>query len=888
MEIGTLDNLTLIPDTFTSTSQTISVETTSRDGYSVTFETSGNTTDLRLVGSDNIGIPTITLPNGSGTIKSSAFKYEYGYSTDGKNFKPVPRVDGSMDIIGSTSVSNAGSPDSYTLTYGVKTPEDIPSGTYVRTFIITASANNSSTCPPGYVCYNDNGGNGDVVMDDQPAESNSSVTLMAPKYQREGYGFLAWNTKEDGTGVSYGPNQTIQTGDLSENGLSLYAKWIASSGTIQNWSGCEALPIGSTTALTDIRDGNVYTVAKLVDHECWMAENLRLDFSNSSVSITSENTNNPGEGFMSMVNSHPASSSDFCTTDTSACTNKIQYNNGNITGAEDWSVYAYGAYYNWYTATAGYGTRSVADTNGAVAGDICPKGWKLPTGRGISGNLAKLDIALGGTGTNQKNPNTSGSWRSFPVNLVYSGEFNGTTIATGESGHYHASTANSLARSNNLWIVPSSVSTNSNGAYKSRGQAIRCMAVNSFTIEFDKNTQSTVSGTMKPQEITRGVEENLTANTFSIEDTTTGGYRFLKWNTKADGSGTDYADGAAVRNLAAAGEKITLYAQWEEYSFVDITVAFADYGTSKVSFANSIYGDREVTENGGVVKLVSGKSYALSMELASGYEFVNWSATNGSLGNANTNPTTYNPNGTATLTVATRIREGKLYLQDITLASCTTTPTVAYDNRDEEGYLIQRLDDGKCWMLDNLRLGSTSNIAPLTTANTNIASNGFTLPASGTVNSYLEPQLDASRANTTSTMPYGIGSGKIGVYYNYCAASAGMVCSSNSTSNTDYDICPKGWRLPNGNKNSGDFASLYAAYGSKASQALTALSANLSGYINSRSPSSVTGLNSNGYFWSSTSYNANKSSMLDASRNGFGFSGGGVRNNGLSIRCRLK
>ena len=41
-------------------------------------------------------------------------------------------------------------------------------------------------------------------------------------------------------------------------------------------------------------------------------------------------------------------------------------------------------------------------------------------------------------------------------------------------------------------------------------------------------------------------------------------YKFLGWNTKADGTGTFLADKAKIPNLSStAGEVVVLYAQWE-------------------------------------------------------------------------------------------------------------------------------------------------------------------------------------------------------------------------------------------------------------------------------------------------------------------------------------
>ncbi len=64
----------------------------------------------------------------------------------------------------------------------------------------------------------------------------------------------------------------------------------------------------------------------------------------------------------------------------------------------------------------------------------------------------------------------------------------------------------------------------------------------------------------------------------------------------------------------------------------------------------------------------------------------------------------------------------QVYMQDMDPSVCTETPTIVIDNRDEHPYLVQRLADGKCWMLDNLDLDLTdeSIVANLTTENTNI------------------------------------------------------------------------------------------------------------------------------------------------------------------------
>ena len=82
-----------------------------------------------------------------------------------------------------------------------------------------------------------------------------------------------------------------------------------------------------------------------------------------------------------------------------------------------------------------------------------------------------------------------------------------------------------------------------------------------FNVTFNANDGS---GATETQAIRRGQEGNLMANAFTYEGST-----FTGWNTAADGSGTAYADGAAV-TLAA---DTALYAQWDKY---DITFVNAD------------------------------------------------------------------------------------------------------------------------------------------------------------------------------------------------------------------------------------------------------------------------------------------------------------------------
>jgi uncharacterized repeat protein (TIGR02543 family) len=78
-----------------------------------------------------------------------------------------------------------------------------------------------------------------------------------------------------------------------------------------------------------------------------------------------------------------------------------------------------------------------------------------------------------------------------------------------------------------------------------------------YTVQFNANADG-VTGTMADQMFTYDTAQSLTKNTF-----TRTGYTFLGWNTKADGTGTGYADVANVSNLTTEnGATVILYAQW--------------------------------------------------------------------------------------------------------------------------------------------------------------------------------------------------------------------------------------------------------------------------------------------------------------------------------------
>ena len=414
----------------------------------------------------------------------------------------------------------------------------------------------------------------------QPFSWDSSAftaPLKAPNMKRNGYSFAGWSgdpnvassINSSNHSKIYGPNEVFSTSqndliDLADEdgNIDLYAVWLPSSGSLQQFS-CNSLSVGEVTSLTDIRDDNVYSVAKLSDNNCWMIENMRLDFSNmvNGVSITSDNTDNPSSAFVTAVTSaQPISASSFCVTKSSSCINRINYDieNLNYLSSTDFSYgvprYEYGVYYNWYTATAGNGTYAISSSS--VNGSICPQGWRLPTGSS-SGETSIMARSA---------QDDSSNVGAFPYNFVISGfvyNTNGTPVLNRESvGWVQSSTALDTSASYDLYLYSSAnaiqVSYN-NQSYKYRGRSIRCIANTPVTYALLYDAGEDATNIPESQTITNG----NTFHDFIIPNSTPtrANYSFDGWATSSSATSPDYSPGDTIRVTSAI---TTLYAVWSQ------------------------------------------------------------------------------------------------------------------------------------------------------------------------------------------------------------------------------------------------------------------------------------------------------------------------------------
>ena len=248
-----------------------------------------------------------------------------------------------------------------------------------------------------------------------------TTNLHTPNFRNDGYGFAGWNTKPDGTGVMYGPNELIT---MPSTGLKLYAIWVKAEENVAMQSFDDtaepyaSYPNGKVLALKDNRNNQVYTVAKLPDGKWWMTENLRLN--PVGIQLTAANTNNPTQAVQNITKS-----ANMCNEKTAACINQFVFNISNVypsSSINGYFAYGNGGYYNTYAATAGHAAVDIDNpTTEQVTGDICPKGWHLPIS-GENGDFRTLDISLGGNGHNTLSSyEHAQKYFKAPINFILSG-----------------------------------------------------------------------------------------------------------------------------------------------------------------------------------------------------------------------------------------------------------------------------------------------------------------------------------------------------------------------------------------------------------------------------------------------------------------------------------
>ena len=707
---------------------------------------------------------------------------------------------------------------------------------------------------------------------------------------------------------------------------------------------CPTIP----TAFYDPRDGEVYTVQKLADGNCWFLENLRLGSASSSIELTSENTNMPAGTTYTLPASSNGSFDVWETPLINVSSKDLEQSYGSASGKT-------GVYYNMCAASLGE-VCALSSTVDATR-DVCPAGWRLPTGGHESEyeNLylsydsvetfkevfhaapygryyGNAPIEQGENGRGRYWSSTNSSMNSYAM-YVLSTQGNDVTAAAADDAYYMGVNVRCVAKEPEpikIYIQDVTIETcpteptivydrRDEEAYTIQKLADgNCWLLDNLhldiaslsldDLEGETNASSATlsylkngGGTTSDQYATASIGDLISGNSYSVplintaskNTTGTGGYEAGKYGVYynycaasagsycyGDGTSAGTPSGDATEDICPKGWRMPTGGASGEYQAL-----YTAYNSDYTSYINALRTPLSGYFNNGSA-------------LHQGSDGIFWSSTSYSsnymrilrVDASYVYPRTYDfyrYDGYSVRCIAKEAPDPepeKIYIQDVTLETCPTEPTTVYDRRDEEEYTIQKLADGNCWLLDNLRLDPTTLKTTLTIENTNMdPSTPFTLPGSTSSNffSYTEPRINTDSKNTIQT--YGDGSGKSGVFYNYCAATAGTYCYAEyeGTGSAKYDICPKGWRLPTGGEN-GEYETLFTLLGEDKMLYKNTLRMALSGNYGENAIMSAGSFTT---IWSATNEDSSRMYNIGASSSDVYLGGYTNRFLGYSVRC---
>jgi len=653
--------------------------------------------------------------------------------------------------------------------------------------------------------------------------------------------------------------------------------------TLQSLTGATCTGTATTpTVYRDTRDSQLYYVAKLADNKCWMLDNLRFKPNgNTTGSVTNNFTAtqvaNTGQ-YLSTDGTQPSTSAADAKNDAAKYVDPISvaYCYG-TTDISPQNITKCGFLYNFYTANAG--TVPYDQYDGHSTGSICPANWHLPTATSTTtgpdyglyynfADFAVLNVSMNAgifttpgdtTNTFFAGWQPTGAWRG-----VFSGAYFANFSNQGASGNgaYWSSSTSSYAAGRNLYFSSSNVNPGGNPSYsRYSGFAVRCVidtpppapTVTSITPNsghFRGGETVTITGTNFTGATVVRVGGNAAANdcrSFTVVSATqitcvTAGIGTSYLNS--DQLMTNITNAVSVYVITplgtATGTNLFTY-RYPNSSFTG-SGTFLNVLTTDVTFGSKIsVGGTDCLSP----TIISPTAMSCtSPNLAAGARALAITAPPASQGNMQ--------NWTGCSAIAT---------PPYTTTNWAPYTRVLTDTRNGQMYRIRKLPDGKCWMIDNLKLATPGTALTITPANSNVTAN-FTIPANpiqaaadhnangrcdasgitldqgtgyqtcdGTESmaAYVagNPNTDNFRFagysdpstsdNSDSCQPGVNGTASdtltaCGYLYNWYTTTAGTGDQSLNTSGmyASASICPAGWHLPN-NTATNDFAVLNAA-----------------------------------------------------------------------------
>ncbi|MBR3131947.1 hypothetical protein IKG33_00835 [Candidatus Saccharibacteria bacterium] len=458
------------------------------------------------------------------------------------------------------------------------------------------------------------------------------------------------------------------------------------------------------------------------------------------------------------------------------------------------------------------------------------------TGSGMNSHTATID-----SGTYEENIGTTtittvcNDANGYAIYAIgYTGEVYGTTTLAGASGSSSIATGTATSGSTSNWAMKLTKVTNTNQSY---------LPAN-LTIENSFGSYHSV-----PSILTKVASYSSTTDT-SLGSKLETTYRVFISSTQASDTYSGKVKYVLVHPANASAPIMPL----AENLCPANKICYAPNASDIVGSMDSI-GSTKITSSptAGTQPAYSNSNYYLypSNYSRAGYGFAGWSTDF----NATNTSTIYGPSEYITTgsisshgmilypvwVASTGMLQGWNSCNSLTTASTATRPTLASvtaltDARDGNVYAIARLADGKCWMIENLRLNADATIGDINkslaqgygsysgsginygsfigladsendfssgAANTIYSTDGSTIINVNPTNSPGDRIPRYNNDNINRSLAVGYDNNyqwySYGNYYNWAAAIANTnYFNTDNTSATTTSLCPTGWRLPQG------------------------------------------------------------------------------------------
>lgn len=244
---------------------------------------------------------------------------------------------------------------------------------------------------------------------------------------------------------------------------------------------CAAEAVRMPVLLTDDRDGQIYT-ARYIDStdngvndgNCWMTQNLRLA---GGTTIDSDDSNlETGKIYTLPVSTGGTGESAWTNDYVNAYMHEPTAAELTSLSSKGIRAVEAGYYYNYAAATAGTITGSSNSTDATY--DICPKGWRLPTGKsgGEQQNLTPAGFQTWNKTYSHSNINdstTAGKGAFLPVAAGFYSS--GALYYLGSLGYWWSSSTYNSSGRYNLNYRPSDGLRSGDFSNRYYGYSIRCI-----------------------------------------------------------------------------------------------------------------------------------------------------------------------------------------------------------------------------------------------------------------------------------------------------------------------------------------------------------------------------------------------------------------------------